>query len=79
MKINVLFFGATADAVGSRETSLTIDGIANVGTALSTVLTEHPSLGNHHLLFSVNQEYATRQTAINDGDELAIFTPVSGG
>jgi molybdopterin synthase catalytic subunit len=30
-------------------------------------------------LFAVNQEYASRETALKDKDELAIFPPVSGG
>jgi len=31
------------------------------------------------LLAAVNREFATPKTALKDGDELALFPPVSGG
>jgi len=43
------------------------------------VLSERPGLSTHKLLFAVNQEYSDGAESINDGDELAIFTAVSGG
>jgi molybdopterin converting factor small subunit len=30
-------------------------------------------------LIAVNEEYAESETTLKPGDELAIFTPVSGG
>lgn len=32
-----------------------------------------------HLLFAVNNEYATEQTQVGPQDEVACFPPVSGG
>ena len=40
---------------------------------------EHPALSRHKLLFAVNQEYVASDTPLKNGDELAIFTAVSGG
>jgi molybdopterin converting factor small subunit len=79
MTVRVLFFGATASTVGLRETSIDLGGNSSLSAVLDLVLREHPSLGSHKLLFSVNQEYAGPDTAIHDGDEIAVFTPVSGG
>ena len=50
-------------------------------SARSQILSQYPELqrfGNS-LLLAVNQEYAHPETAIHDGDELALFPPVSGG
>lgn len=43
------------------------------------ILAEYPRLAGHKLHFSVNQEFATGDEILNDGDELAVFTAVSGG
>jgi len=46
---------------------------------MRAVVREFPNLENGRFLFALNQEYATPGTRVADGDELAIFTPVSGG
>jgi molybdopterin converting factor small subunit len=38
-----------------------------------------PELKHHKLLFAINETYAKGDEIIHDGDELAIFTAVSGG
>jgi molybdopterin synthase sulfur carrier subunit len=79
MKIQVLFFGATAEAVGEREIEIDLDGQTKADTAFKQIVSNFPNLQKHSLLFAVNQEYATGEETIKDGDELAVFTAVSGG
>ena len=79
MKINVLFFGATADAAGVRQTAVDVEPGAASGRAFDAVLERYPAIRNHKLLYSVNQEYSDRSELLTEGDELAIFTAVSGG
>ena len=79
MKVKVLFFGATADAVGKREAFLELNGAANIAAVSELILNSYPELQERNLLFAVNEEYAQLHTVLNDGDEIAIFTPVSGG
>ena len=83
MKVIVLFFGATADSVGEREVVVSLDENTNAENALEKIFAEFPNLEKNHnktsLHFSVNQEYASGNEIINDGDELAVFTAVSGG
>lgn len=79
MKVKVLFFGATADAVGERELEASFADGANAHEAFAEIVKKFPALGQHSLLFAVNQEYASGEERITDGDELAIFTAVSGG
>ena len=79
MKVQVLFFGATAEAVGKREIEIDLEAKANAAAAFEQVLSAHPNLQKHTLLFAVNQEYSGGDKIIKDGDEIAIFTAVSGG
>lgn len=83
MKVKVLFFGATADSVGEREVEISLNDQTNAETAREKIFSEFPELVKHHdknsLHFSVNQEYSNGDEVIKDGDELAIFTAVSGG
>ena len=77
METKVLFFGATADIVGSRE--LYVPHVSEMSALIEQLVAEYPRLASHKLLVSINQEYASHHSPINDGDEVAIFTAVSGG
>ena len=79
MKVQVLFFGATADAAGKHETNIDVGESAQLAPALDSVFKDFPGLRSHKLLFAVNEEYAGLDRMIVDGDEVAIFTAVSGG
>lgn len=79
MKVRVLFFGATAETVGEREIEFDLETRTNAAAAFKQIVFAFPNLQNHALLFAVNQEYANGSEIIDDGDELAIFTAVSGG
>lgn len=79
MKVSVLFFGATADETGTREIDLEFPENAKAEDAFGEIVSKFPRLANHKLLFAVNQEYAGGDEIIKDGDELAVFTAVSGG
>lgn len=77
--VKLLFFGATADALGSRELELATDNNATVESLIGQLSTDHPAIANQKLLVAVNEEYAAADTLLSDGDEVAIFTAVSGG
>jgi molybdopterin converting factor small subunit len=79
MKVSVLFFGATADEVGEREIEVDFPDNTKSGDAFAQITADYPQLKQHKLLFAVNQEYADGGEIIRDGDELAVFTAVSGG
>lgn len=79
MKIKVLFFGATADAAGERQVQIDLADGSNTADAIAVTMSAYPKLESLKLLFAVNQEYLSTDHSLLDGDELAIFTTVSGG
>jgi molybdopterin converting factor subunit 1 len=79
--VRVLFFGAARDAAGHEEIDVALDAPANSESARLQILSQYPDLQRFgkSLLLAVNQEYAQPEKEIHDGDELALFPPVSGG
>ncbi|MBI4850623.1 MAG: molybdenum cofactor biosynthesis protein MoaE [Acidobacteria bacterium] len=81
IKINVLFFGACREIVGSGEISFSLPESSSISTALAKLKQDYPNLEklSDRLLFALNESYATKEQTLNQGDKLAIFPPVSGG
>lgn len=79
MKVQVLFFGVTADETGEREIEFSLAENTNANQAFAQIVEKFPRLENHKLLYAINQEYASGDEVVKNGDELAIFTAVSGG
>jgi molybdopterin converting factor subunit 1 len=82
ISVRVLFFGAARDSIGRDEIELSIAAPATAASAFEEILSSYPELERRFgrsLLFAVNQEYARGESPVSEGDELALFPPVSGG
>jgi molybdopterin converting factor small subunit len=77
--MKVLFFGQTAEITGTRELEISPGDSIKASEAFAGILEKYPRLKDHKLLFAVNQEYSNGEEILETGDELAIFTAVSGG
>ncbi|GIU81166.1 MAG: MoaD/ThiS family protein [Acidobacteria bacterium] len=77
--IRVMFFASTADVVGKRTIEVLVPEGSKSKELFDKLIAEFPELSDKKLLFAVNQEYANGNEVLRDGDEVAIFTPVSGG
>lgn len=81
MRVRVLYFGMLKDAIGRQVDHVDL----REGATLSDLITEcrkvAPPVEDFQkiLAYSVNQEYAQPSTRLNDGDEVALLPPVSGG
>ena len=81
MKIKVKFFAAYKEAVGRDGVDMDMKQGSDVSQLLEAVKSMHPAIGDliEPLIVSVNKEYATFDTILKDGDEVALLPPVSGG
>ncbi len=79
INVSVLFFGATAESMGTREIEIDLAQPIKARQAFARIIEKFPQLNSYSLLFAVNQEYAAGDEIIKNGDELSIFTAVSGG
>ena len=50
-----------------------------VGAAWRALVREHPALAPVRVRFAVDETYVDAEHRLRDGDEVAVFPPVSGG
>jgi molybdopterin converting factor subunit 1 len=84
MKITVRYFALLRERAGRECEVLDWDGAAPTVGGLRERLAERdpglaPLLRGGMLLVAVNREYAAADAVLADGDEVALFPPVSGG
>lgn len=81
MEIKVLYFASLRGKAGVKEERLSLPDGANVASLLSLVAERRPELARHMgtVLVSINQDFAYPEDLLSDGDEVAMFPPVSGG
>jgi len=79
MAIKVLFFGGAAVAAGTRQTAIEDAEGSTAGEVIERLRGDYPELARQKLLFAVNEEYVDPSTKLEEGNEFAIFTAVSGG
>ena len=81
MKIRVLFFASLAEKLGVQQRDLQLDEQAAVGDALRVLASDFPQLDamKSGVATAVNMRYVSAEHRLEDGDELALIPPVSGG
>jgi molybdopterin converting factor subunit 1 len=74
-------FAGYREKVGRAEVSIELPEDATVGHLAEEVLRRHPGLARdpERLVVAVNHEYRDHSHTLNDGDEVALIPPVSGG
>lgn len=81
MQVTVRLFATLRQLAGWARQSLELPEGATVAAALAELDRQYPHLtvASRTIYIAVNQEYARSAHVLCDGDELAIFPPVSGG
>ena len=81
MKVRVLFFGVLKEVLKRDAESLTLPEPSSVFDLLQHYEQEHSALKQwlNSIAVSVNQEYASPETLLEQDDEVGLLPPVSGG
>jgi molybdopterin converting factor subunit 1 len=81
IRVRVKLFARLREMVGAGELERELDEGSTVEDLLKTLHAEYPGLAGltTRTVIAVNQEFATPDSRLSDGDEIAIFPPVSGG
>lgn len=79
--ITLKLFAIYQEALGVPEKALTLPMGYTAGDVRDLLLTEHPQLAPWKDLtrFGINLQFAEESTPLQEGDELVLIPPVSGG
>lgn len=79
--LNMLYFAMFREQIGKQQEQLTVPADTKAGDIFTLVTENYPALANmrNSTLVMVNQEYAEPDQPLQDGDEVALIPPVSGG
>jgi molybdopterin synthase sulfur carrier subunit len=79
--VNVKLFAAYQEAYRVPELQLQFSKETPVITVLETLINQHPELNEWRNLtrFGINLEFVEPDTILQDGDEVVLIPPVSGG
>ena len=77
----MLLFAGLREAVGKKEHLLELPGESSLGDLLARVERELPEVAAYRgrLMISLNEARAPLDREVNDGDEVALLPPMSGG
>jgi molybdopterin converting factor subunit 1 len=81
MRVRVRLFAGLREIAGVGKLEIDLTEGAAVGDLLKALHDEYPRLADMtpRTIISVNQDFATLDSLLGDGDEVALFPPVSGG
>ena len=81
MRIKVLYFSSIKDKIGITSENIKIAENSTVSDLIKLLSEKYPQIKDSlkNSMFAVNEEYASIEQELKEGDTVAIIPPVSGG
>ena len=81
IRISLLLFASVAEAAGARRREVGAPEGSTARGVFELLAADVPALAGRaeHVSFARNQQFVPPDTILEDGDELAVIPPVSGG
>jgi molybdopterin synthase sulfur carrier subunit len=79
--VTVKLFAAYQEAVGQSEIQLSVPANTSVIAIRDRLIQNHPQLNQWQALtrYGINLNFVEPETILQDGDEVVLIPPVSGG
>jgi molybdopterin synthase catalytic subunit len=81
MKIKVKLFARLRELAGTADLDYEVSQNSTVAELLKNLQSDFPNLAKvaDHTVVSLNRDFVEAETRLSEGDEVALFPPVSGG
>jgi len=81
VKVRLLYFAVLRDITGKSEAEVSLREGARAGDVWQSMRRDYRQLAGYEQppMIAINETYATPDTLLHDGDELAFIPPVAGG
>ena len=81
MNVHLLYFAVLRDITGESEADLSVQDGKRAGEVWQDLRDRYAELAEYRRppMIAINETYATEDTILRDGDELAFIPPVAGG
>ena len=81
IEIKVKLFAIYQEVFKTAELNLVLGDRATAGDVLESLIEQQPQLARWREVtrFGVNLQFVPQDTLLNDGDEIVLIPPVSGG
>jgi len=80
MKIRLVAYGIAREIIDAREKSWEAGPVKNIHDLKTKLVEDYPAFSKlAKLSFAVGEEYREDDFILNEGDEVVIIPPVSGG
>ena len=81
MNVRLLYFAVLRDITGTNQTEMTVRDGAKAADVWQSLRDRYSALAEYRNppMIAINENYATPETLLRDGDELAFIPPVAGG